>query len=119
MQQVGATDDPDELVVTQYRQAFDAATFHQLDDVAQRRVLPDGMNRPGHHVLDLAAACADVFLGQPPRTDEKFHAARPLPLRTGLGTPEKISLRHDPDDVTVAIYNRQAADPVLKHQVRG
>src|SRR5262249_34876419 len=38
MNQIGATDNSNELAVTQDRQAFDAMAFHQLDDVTQRRV---------------------------------------------------------------------------------
>jgi hypothetical protein len=56
MKQVGATDNPDELVVAQDLQAFDALMFHQFDDVTQRRTLADGVNRLSHDVLDLTAA---------------------------------------------------------------
>src|SRR5262245_13901104 len=56
MKQVGATDDSDELVVTQDQQAFDAVTLRQLYGVTQRRILLDGVNRPSHDVFDPAAA---------------------------------------------------------------
>jgi hypothetical protein len=51
-------------------------------------------------------------------TEEKLHPARPLALRIGFNSPEKIALRYDADDVAIAVQHRQATDPVLKHEVR-
>src|SRR5262245_28485501 len=103
MKEVGAADYPHELVVAQDRHAFDAVMFHQFDDVTQRHALADGVNRLSHDVLDLTAACAHIFLSQPPRTEEKLHPARPLALRTGLDPPQKIALRYDANDVAIAV----------------
>src|SRR5262249_28974719 len=58
------------------------------------------------------------FVGQPPWADKKLQPAWPLALRINFSPAEEIALRDNTDNMTVAVYDRQAADPVQKHEVR-
>jgi hypothetical protein len=40
-------------------------------------------------------------------------------LRPEFAAPEKISLGHDTNEITICIDDGKAADPVLQHQTRG
>src|SRR6516164_6612778 len=98
MDQVGAADDPNHLLVAHHGQALDLMLLHQPHDLIERRVL-GGCERIGRHDLaDLAAMGASIFVGQPARPDEVLEPARPPALRSGFRPPEEIALGHNSDE---------------------
>ena len=60
-----------------------------------------------------------IFGGEPPRPYQEFEPFRPLTLRADLAAAEKVSFRHNADELACRIDDWQPADPVLQHQLHG
>src|SRR5262245_1638118 len=119
MNQVGATDDPNHLLVAHYGQTLDLMLLHQPHDLIERRALGGRQRIRRHDLADLAAMGAGIFVGQPARPDEVLEPARPPALRSGLRTPEEIALGHNSDETALLVDHGQAADVPLQHDPDG
>ena len=119
MQEIGAADDADQLAVPRHRKPLDAAAFQQLDDRIERLVLADGIGLGRHDFADLAARAMHVFGGETPGPDDEFEPFRPVAGGAQFAAAEKIALGDDADKRAARVNDRQAADPVLQHQLRG
>ena len=119
MQQVGAADDSDELLVTHHGKPFDPVLFHQLHDLFERRVFGDGVWLRCHDIRDLAGMRVDIFVRQAAGSDQKIEPVRPTPLRRRLGSAQEIAFRDDAEELSIGIDDRQAADFMPQHQLHG
>ena len=61
----------------------------------------------------------DIFVRQAAGPDQKIEPARPTPLRRRLGSAQEIAFRHDTEELSIGIDDRQAADFMPQHQLHG
>ena len=118
MHQIGAADNADHPPGPDDGKPLDVPAFHHFNDVFQRVVFADGPGIGRHDLHDFPARRVHVFLGQFARAEDEFEPFRALSLGADFAAPQKISFRHDADQLAFCIDHRQSADPVLQHQAR-
>ena len=119
MQQVGAADNSNELLVAHHGKPFDPMLFHQLHDLFERGVFSDGVWLRCHDICDLAGMRVDIFVRQAAGSDQKIEPTRPTPFRRRLGSAQKIAFRDNAEKLSIGLDDRQAADFMPQHQLYG
>ena len=118
-QQVLPRHDPDELLAPHDRKTLHAPLLHQSDHLADRRILGDGADVARHDLVNEAAGRMRVLVGEPARSHQELHPARPAAQGAGLGPAQEIALRHHADEGAARVDDRQSTEAVLQHHADG
>ena len=115
VQEIGTADDANQLLAAHHRQPFDPMLLHHSHDFLERRLFGDGDGIGGHDLVHLAPMGAGIFVRKPARPDQEFEPTRSPPLRSGFGAAKEIAFRHNADETSFLVDDRQSTDVPLQH----
>src|SRR3954451_19279611 len=109
MQEIGATDDADELATSHDGKPFDTVLLHEMHHIFESGVLRNGVEILRHDLLHLSATRVDVFVSEPAGTDQKLQPAGALTTSAKLAATEEIAFGDDSHQIAAGLDDREAA----------
>ena len=113
MQEIGARDNADHLVIFDDRQPLDMVSFHEPHGIGQRRLGRYRAHIVRHDVANFATAEPNVLIGKLARADEEFDPPRPLAFGADFRAAQEVAFGDDADQISAIINDRKSTDFLL------